>query len=192
MEGDSLMTAVYFFIALVIVQRVVEVIIANKNANWVKSQGGYEVGKEHYKYIVALHGMFFLSLLLEITVATKEFMLWSFVPLAIFLVAQIGRVWALSSLGRFWNTRIMILPGAKVIAKGPYRYLRHPNYAIVITELACLPLVFQAYWTAIVFTILNAIILTTRIQVEERALEEATNYQEVFQKRKRFIPTYEE
>ncbi|WP_227938713.1 isoprenylcysteine carboxyl methyltransferase family protein [Alkalihalobacillus deserti] len=185
------MIAVYLFILLVVVQRIVEVLIANRNAKWIRSQGGYEAGKDHYKYIVALHFLFFISLLIEVTVTNHTFMLWSVLPLVVFLLAQLGRVWALSSLGRFWNTRIMILPGAKVIAKGPYRYLRHPNYAIVVTELACLPLIFQAYWTAIVFTILNAVILSTRIQVEERALEEATNYQKTFEKRRRFFPTYE-
>ncbi|MFC0559015.1 isoprenylcysteine carboxyl methyltransferase family protein [Halalkalibacter alkalisediminis] len=185
------MIAVYLFILLVIVQRFVELLIANRNAKWIKSQGGYEAGKEHYKYIVGLHVLFFVSLLIEVTVTKHTFMLWSIFPLGVFLLAQLGRVWALSSLGRFWNTRIMILPGAKVIAKGPYRYLRHPNYAIVIAEIACLPLIFQAYWTAIVFTILNAVTLSTRIQVEERALEEATNYHKTFEKRKRFIPTYD-
>ncbi|MDT8862455.1 isoprenylcysteine carboxyl methyltransferase family protein [Alkalihalobacillus sp. MEB130] len=186
------MFAIYLFIMLIIVQRVVEVIIANRNARWIKSQGGYEVGNEHYKYIVAMHALFFISLLIEVTMIERNFVLWSVVPLFVFFLAQIGRVWALSSLGRFWNTRIMVLPGAKVIAKGPYRYLRHPNYAIVITELACLPLIFQAYWTAIVFTIVNAYILSIRINMEEQALEQATNYQEVFKKRKRFVPTSEE
>jgi methyltransferase len=86
----------------------------------------------------------------------------------------------------------MILPGAKVVAKGPYRYLRHPNYVIVVTELACLPLIFQAYWTAILFTIMNALVLSIRIKVEEKALEDVTNYKDVFKKRKRFVPTYED
>lgn len=185
------MIAVYLFISLVVVQRVVEVLIANRNAKWIKGQGGYEAGREHYKYIVALHMLFFLSLLIEVSITKHTFIVWSIFPLAVFILAQIGRVWALASLGRFWNTRIMILPGAKVVAKGPYRFLRHPNYAIVVTEIACLPLIFQAYWTAILFTILNAFILSIRIQVEERALEEATNYQKTFEKRKRFIPTYD-
>jgi methyltransferase len=192
MEGDTLMLAIYIFIALVITQRIVEVMIANRNARWIKSQGGYEVGKEHYKYIVALHALFFVSLIIEVTVIDSRFVFWAVAPLIIFLLAQFGRVWALSALGRFWNTRIMILPGAKVIAKGPYRYLRHPNYVIVVTELACLPLIFQAYWTAILFTIMNALILSIRIKVEEKALEDVTNYKDVFKKRKRFVPTYED
>jgi methyltransferase len=192
MEGDTLMLAIYIFIALVIMQRIVEVMIANGNARWIKSQGGYEVGKEHYKYIVVLHALFFVSLIIEVTVIDSGFVFWTVAPLIIFLLAQFGRVWALSALGRFWNTRIMILPGAKVVAKGPYRYLRHPNYVIVVTELACLPLIFQAYWTAILFTIMNALVLSIRIKVEEKALEDVTNYKDVFKKRKRFVPTYED
>jgi methyltransferase len=192
MEGDTLMLAIYIFIALVIMQRIVEVMIANRNARWIKSQGGYEVGKEHYKYIVVLHALFFVSLIIEVTVIDSGFVFWTVAPLIIFLLAQFGRVWALSALGRFWNTRIMILPGAKVVAKGPYRYLRHPNYVIVVTELACLPLIFQAYWTAILFTIMNALVLSIRIKVEEKALEDVTNYKDVFKKRKRFVPTYED
>ncbi len=167
-------------------------IIANRNAKWVKSQGGYEAGKDHYKYIVLLHSLFFISLLIEISITNKGFVLWSIIPLIAFLLAQVGRVWALSSLGRFWNTRIMILPGAKVVAKGPYKYLRHPNYAVVVTELACLPLIFQAYWTALIFTLLNAFILSVRIRVEEKALDEATNYTKAFKNHRRFIPKYEE
>ncbi|WP_332691903.1 isoprenylcysteine carboxyl methyltransferase family protein [Halalkalibacter lacteus] len=186
------MFAIYLFIVLVITQRIVEVIIANRNARWIKSQGGYEAGKDHYKYIVALHALFFISLLIEVTVIDSHFVFWAVAPLCMFLLAQIGRVWTLSALGRFWNTRIMILPGAKVAAKGPYRYLRHPNYVIVVTELACLPLIFQAYWTAILFTMMNGLVLSIRIKVEEKALENATNYKDVFKKRRRFVPTYEE
>ncbi|MFC0469268.1 isoprenylcysteine carboxyl methyltransferase family protein [Halalkalibacter kiskunsagensis] len=186
------MLAIYIFITLVILQRIVEVMIANRNAEWIKRQGGYEAGRGHYKFLVALHALFFVSLLIEVTVVDSRFVFWAVAPLFLFLLAQICRVWALTALGRFWNTRIMILPGAQVVAKGPYRYLRHPNYVIVVTELACLPLIFQAYWTAILFTILNALVLSIRIKVEEQALEDATNYQEVFKKKRRFVPTYED
>lgn len=186
------MIGIYIFIGIVIVQRLVEMVIAKRNATWIKKQGGYEVGQSHYKFIVLLHMFFFLSLLIEISLSNRPFTMWAIIPLVIFLLAQFGRVWALFSLGPFWNTRIMVLPGAKVVAKGPYRYLRHPNYFIVITEIAMLPLIFQAYWTAIVFSVLNAIVLSVRIKVEEHALKETTNYNEVFERRSRFIPTYEE
>lgn len=182
----------YLLIVMVIGQRIVEMIVANHNASWIKSKGGYEVGRSHYRYIVILHLLFFLSLILEIMINRPEFMVWSVIPFIIFLLAQIGRVWALTSLGRFWNTRIMILPGAKIVTKGPYRFIRHPNYAIVIIEIAMLPLVFQAYWTALIFTIFNALIISVRINIEEKALKEVTHYEDLFQKRGRFIPSYEE
>ncbi|MBP3952589.1 isoprenylcysteine carboxyl methyltransferase family protein [Bacillus suaedae] len=182
------MIAIYIFITIVIAQRMAEVMIANRNAKWIVSQGGYEVGRDHYKYIVMVHSLFFIALLIEVSLSRNTATTWAIAPLIVFLIAQVGRVWALSSLGRFWNTRIMILPGAKVIAKGPYRFLRHPNYVIVITELAVLPLIFQAYWTAIIFTVINALILSVRIKKEEQALQEVTNYDAIFEKKKRFIP----
>jgi methyltransferase len=192
MERGLSMIFIYLLIFIVISQRLVEVIIAHQNASWIKSQGGYEVGREHYPYLVLLHTLFFASLLIEVTIHPPNFVSWIVIPFVIFLLAQVGRIWALTSLGRFWNTRIMVLPGAKVIAKGPYRFMRHPNYAIVITEILMFPLVFQAYWTAIVFTILNAFILSIRIKVEENALKEVTNYEDEFEKRGRFVPSYEE
>ena len=192
MEGSYELSMVYLFIGIVIVQRMIEMVIANRNAKWIKAHGGFEAGRSHYKNIVALHAFFFLSLLIEVTLSNAAFSYISLVPLSLFLLAQFGRMWALSSLGRFWNTRIMIIPGAKVVAKGPYRYMRHPNYVIVIIEIAMLPLVFQAYMTAILFTILNALVLKKRIRIEEKALEDATNYKEVFKKQRRFMPSFEE
>ncbi|KMJ56094.1 isoprenylcysteine carboxyl methyltransferase [Bacillus sp. LL01] len=186
------MVFVYLFIGFVMLQRVIEVIIANQNAKWIKKKGGYEAGAEHYKYIVAMHALFFVALLIEISFMGTEVVRWSIIPLIIFLITQVVRVWALSSLGRFWNTRIMILPGAKVVAKGPYRFMRHPNYVIVAMEILALPFIFQAYWTAFIFSILNVMILRIRIREEERALKEATNYEEVFKDRGRFVPSYDE
>ncbi|WP_207634127.1 isoprenylcysteine carboxyl methyltransferase family protein [Halalkalibacter urbisdiaboli] len=186
------MNYILFFLTIVMIQRLVELKIANRNAKWIKGQGGYEVGREHYKYIVGIHLLFFISLLTEIYVMKLSLSLWSLVPLFVFLLAQIGRVWALASLGKYWNTRIMILPGAKVVAKGPYRYMKHPNYVIVATEIVALPLMFQAYLTAIIFTFLNAIILTVRVRAEEEALEALTNYKEAFSGRNRFFPRYED
>src|SRR5699024_10326437 len=127
MEGSFSMIGMYFFILVVVMQRIVEVIIANRNARWIKDQGGYEVGKDHYKWIVLIHVFFFVSLIFEVTLTWDIEIGWSIVPLVIFLLAQIMRVWALFSLGRFWNTRIMVLPMANIVKKGPYRFIRHPN-----------------------------------------------------------------
>ena len=180
MEGSLDMFLAFVFITIIVLQRVIELIIAKRNAIWIKSKGGYEVGKNHYPYIVLLHTLFFISLLIEVTTKEVVYTTWMLIPFLIFVVTQFGRIWALTSLGPFWNTRIMILPGASVIAKGPYRYMRHPNYFIVITEIAVIPLIFQAYWTAFIFSILNVVILSVRIKVEEKALKEATNYSEIF------------
>lgn len=178
----------YLFIFIVISQRFIEIIISKRNANWIKARGGYEVGAAHYKYIVLTHVCFFTSLLAEVTITRPAFIIWVILPFIIFILAQFGRVWAMSSLAEFWNTKIMVLPGAKVVAKGPYNYIRHPNYLIVVTEIAMLPLMFQAYWTALIFSIINGVILVVRIKVEEQALREVTDYDEVFEKHGRFVP----
>jgi methyltransferase len=174
--------------SLLVVQRVVELWIARKNERLMKDKGAYEVGRSHYKYIVALHVLFFVSLFIEVHTVQRDVASWWFIPFASFIVAQCLRVWSIISLGYFWNTRIIILPGVNVVAKGPYRFMRHPNYVIVITEILVIPLIFQAYLTAILFTLLNAIVLSIRIPIEERALMEVTNYRDIFTEKSRFIP----
>ncbi|QUW23181.1 isoprenylcysteine carboxyl methyltransferase [Sporosarcina sp. Marseille-Q4063] len=170
----------YIIIAIVIIQRIVELVIAKRNEKWMRSQGAFEAGAEHYPIMVAMHIAFFISLLIEVLVLDRPLSpLW--IPLlSIFLIAQVARVWCLASLGKFWNTKIIILPGADVVKKGPYQFIRHPNYVIVATELLVLPLIFNAYFTAIVFSILNIWMLSVRIPTEEKALKEVTNYKEKF------------
>lgn len=167
--------------SFILLQRLVELFIAKRNEMWVLEQGGYEVGANHYRYMILLHSSFFAVLLLEVFVLQKTLSpIW--MPLfGIFVLTQFLRIYCLLSLGKFWNTKIMILPGANVIRKGPYKWLRHPNYTIVCTEIFIVPLLFQAYGTAIIFTLLNAWMLSVRIPVEERALREATNYEDAFQ-----------
>ncbi|CAM3247849.1 isoprenylcysteine carboxyl methyltransferase family protein [Filibacter tadaridae] len=167
-------------ISIVIVQRLVELIVAKRNEKWMRSQGAYEAGAAHYPLMVLMHVAFFVSLILEVIVFNRPFSpLWG-VLLGIFLVAQVMRIWCLTSLGKFWNTKIIILPGADVVRKGPYLWVRHPNYVIVTTELLVLPLLFGAYFTAIIFTLLNVWMLSVRIPTEEKALKEVTNYREKF------------
>lgn len=169
-----------FIISFIIVQRLVELLIARDNERWMRSQGAYEVGAGHYPWMVAMHSTFFFSLILEVMLFNRP--LSSVWPLflGLFVVAQVLRIWCLASLGKFWNTKIIILPGADVVRKGPYKWIRHPNYLIVTTELLVLPLFFSAYWTAIVFGLLNAWMLSVRIPAEEKALREATNYEAKF------------
>ena len=165
----------YFIIAFVIIQRFVELVIAKRNEKSMLAKGAYEVGASHYKFMILLHASFFICFLVEV-VYFKFIFTPNYWLLAVFLLLQLFRVWCLASLGMFWNTRIIILPGANVVVKGPYAYIRHPNYLVVCLEIAILPLMFQAYITAIAFTILNIIMLSVRIPIEEKALKEATNY----------------
>ncbi len=172
---------------LVVAQRMVELRIAKRNEKWILEQGGYEVGKGHYKYIVLIHILFFVTLLVEVTYYQKE--LSAFAPLLFFFFAltQLVRVWALQSLGVFWNTKIMILPTSQIQVKGPYKYIKHPNYLIVALEFAILPLLFQAYATAITFSLLNLAIMAVRIPIEESALTIHKEYELVGMQRKKLI-----
>ncbi|UFJ39235.1 hypothetical protein LOK74_14270 [Brevibacillus humidisoli] len=158
-------------IGAVLLQRLAELWIAQRNAAYIREHGGYEAGAEHYKYIVSLHAAFFLSLLLEVLWGQRPLAAYWYLPFGLFLLAQAGRYWCISSLGRFWNTRIMILPDAGRISRGPYRYLRHPNYWIVGIELLTLPLTFSAYATAVLFSLANLwLLVRVRIPAEEQAL----------------------
>jgi methyltransferase len=178
--GGGSMTLFLILITVVCMQRLVELVIAKRNERWMRSQGAYEAGAGHYPLIVALHIGFFISLIAEVILLERSISPWWPIWLSLFLVAQAGRVWSLHSLGRFWNTKIIILPGAKVVKRGPYRWIRHPNYFIVATEILVLPLLFQAYYTAIIFSLLNLIVLLIRIPAEEKALIEATDYSRIF------------
>ncbi len=173
----------YIIIVIVILQRLTEVFVARRNEKWMRSQGAYEVGGSHYPYMIALHVSFFLFLLVE--VGTSSNSLSPLFPLffLLFLIVQALRLWCIQSLGPFWNTKILILPGAQVVKKGPYKFMRHPNYTIVCLEILLLPIMFQAYFTAFCFTLLNITMLSVRIPIEENALREATNYNTVFQKK---------
>ena len=165
----------YIVLAIVIVQRITELIIAKRNEKVMLAQGAYEVGASHYPYMVLLHVGFFMSLLIEVTYF-KAYTLTHLVFLILFVLLQIVRVWCIVSLGSFWNTKIIILRNAKVVSKGPYKYIRHPNYLVVCLEIALLPLMFGAYFTAVLFTILNLLMLSIRIPLEEEALKSATDY----------------
>lgn len=162
-----------FVMAGVVLQRLVELLIAMRNARYIRSKGGYEVGASHYKYIVLLHFLFFLSLLFEVVGKGSAMVLpsWWVIPFSLFLIAQGLRYWCIRSLGKRWNTRIFILPGEAPIKQGPYRFIRHPNYLVVSLELLLLPLTFSAVATALAFSLLNAwLLLRIRIPMEETSI----------------------
>jgi methyltransferase len=152
-------------IALVTLQRLGELGLARRNTKILMACGGIEVGAEHYPLIVAVHAAWLIAL--WIFGRDQEVNL---LALARFVVLQGVRVWILAALGERWTTRIIVLPGAKLVAAGPYRYLSHPNYAVVAGEIAVLPLALHLPVVALLFTVLNAVVLTIRIRAETRAL----------------------
>jgi methyltransferase len=153
-------------IALVALQRLGEVIYAARNTRALKAAGAIEAGSGHYPAMIALHVAWLAALALFVPADAPLSWVW----LAIFIAMQLLRLWVVASLGRFWTTRIITLPGAPLIRRGPYRFLRHPNYVVVAVEIAALPLAFGAWRIALVFSLLNAAILAWRIHVENAAL----------------------
>lgn len=176
------------FILIIITQRILELFVAKRNEIWIKSQGGIEYGRSHYHYLVIMHSLFFLVYIIEVLFFNLKLSPGWHLLGSIFVLTQVGRIWVITSLGKFWNTKIIVLPHAEVVKKGPYRYLKHPNYTIVTIEFIIIPLLFQAYLTAILFTLLNIMILSVRIPAEEKALGKQTEYEKVFTNRKRFVP----
>jgi methyltransferase len=166
------------FAALVIVllcQRAAELFLAEKNRRWALERGGKESGQDHYPLIVGMHALFYVSLVLEYRYLSKGWnSAWPF-WLALLILTQLFRVWCIASLGRFWNTRIIVIPGVKRVTTGPYRWLRHPNYVVVAVEILIIPVLCGCYLTALAFTLANLLVLRIRIREEESALEELTN-----------------
>jgi methyltransferase len=159
------------FVVTIIVQRLLELRLAKRNERWALAHGAKEYSPEHYPWIVALHTAWIFGIALEgFLRGAQPSPLWP-LWLGIFLLAQVGRYWAISSLGRFWNTRILILPGCGRVSSGLYKYFKHPNYIVVALELLNGPLIFGATYTAIIASILNAaLLLGVRIPAEEQAL----------------------
>jgi methyltransferase len=161
-------------VVLVAVQRLFELVLARRNERKVRARGAVEWGQGHYPFIVALHALWLVSTLVEGLWRGPNFPAYWPVPLAMFLLVQPLRYWTIFSLGESWNTRILVVPGAKAVGRGPYRYLKHPNYVVVVVEILAFPLIFGAWITALVFTVLNAAVLSVRIREENRALAELT------------------
>ena len=160
------MSLFHSIIALVVLARIGELALARHNTRRLLSEGAVEIGAAHYPLIVALHATWLLAMLLTIPAGAPPQWLW----LGSFLVLQLGRLWVVTSLGRFWTTRIISLPNAPLVRRGPYRFLRHPNYLIVELEIVLLPLAFGGWTIALVFGIANAALLAWRIRIEEASL----------------------
>ena len=158
-------------IGAVAVERLAEVVVAERHRSVSKERGGVEFGAAHYPAMVTLHTALLAGCLLEPVLLHRPFIPalgWPMLVIAV--AAQALRWWCITTLGYQWNTRVIVIPGAERITGGPYRFLPHPNYVAVIAEGIALPLVHTAWITALVFTILNAVLLRTRIHVENGAL----------------------
>ncbi len=154
------------FIFLLVAQRLSELLLSKKNERWLLSQGAIEYGKAHYPWMIALHSAFILSLVIEYYLRNDKYL--SVLFLLVFIVLLGFKYWILKSLGPYWSTRVFRIPGAEPVKKGPYRIFKHPNYVDVVFEIAIIPLVFHLYVTAIVFSVLNAVMLGVRIKIENR------------------------
>jgi methyltransferase len=152
-------------LALVTLQRVGELWLSNRNTRRLLAQGAIEHAPGHYPLIVAVHGLW-LAALWWLAPAQPVNAFW----LALFVVIEGARIWVLASLGPRWTTRIIVLPDAQLVKAGPYRFVNHPNYVVVAAEIAVLPLVFGLWQVALIFSALNAAVLTIRIRAENRAL----------------------
>ena len=163
-------TPLAWCILLVVAQRLAELAVARRNTARLLARGAVEHGGRHYKLIVALHVAWLLALATLVPWRTTP----SAFGIILFLALQLARLWVLFSLGGRWTTRVIVVPGATPVARGPYRWLRHPNYVIVTAELFTLPAAFGAWILAATFAVLNgALLLLVRIPIEARALEGA-------------------
>ncbi|NTY59122.1 isoprenylcysteine carboxyl methyltransferase family protein [Mycolicibacterium sphagni] len=158
-------------VAAVALERVAELVVARRNLAWSKAQGGVEFGASHYPIMVVLHTGLLVGALVEVIGLHRPFLpALGWPMLAIVIAAQGLRWWCITTLGQQWNTRVVVIPGAQRVVGGPYRFFSHPNYVAVIAEGVALPLVHTGWITALVFTVLNAALLRTRIRTENAAL----------------------
>ncbi len=160
------MSVHYWLVGFVVCERLFELVLSRRNAVRLLAAGGVEAGAAHYPLFFLVHGgwLFALGIGIPEGAPVNPYLL------AMFVALQVARFWVIASLGRYWTTRIITVPGAPLVRRGPYRYLRHPNYLVVAGEIAVLPLVFGAWEIALVFSVLNAPLLYLRIQVEDKAL----------------------
>ena len=168
MSGEAWFT---LLVAAVALERLAELVVSRRNADWSLARGGVETGRGHYAPMVVLHTGLLVGALAEVWLRRPD-VAWPGAAAAFALVvgSQALRWWCIATLGRRWNTRVIVVPGMPPVDGGPYRLLRHPNYVAVVVEGFALPLVHSAWVTAVVFTVFNAALLTVRLRVENQAL----------------------
>ena len=165
------LTAFTVLVVLVGLERLAELVVSKRNAAWSFERGGVESGFSHYPFMVVLHTGLLLGALVEAYARRPDVpsaLAWSM--LVVVVLTQALRWWCIATLGRQWNTRVIVVPGLAPVHGGPYALMRHPNYIAVVVEGVALPLVHACWITAVVFTVLNAVLLTVRVRVENTAL----------------------
>ncbi|MBV8491339.1 MAG: hypothetical protein JO199_12485 [Candidatus Eremiobacteraeota bacterium] len=160
------MSVLWIVLVLVVVQRIAELIYARRNTAALLARGGIEEGGSHYPLFVVLHAAWIVCMAAFIPPSTVP----NWWLLALYALLQVARLWVVASLGPYWTTRVITLPSEPLVRKGPYRFLRHPNYVVVMLEIVVLPLAFGALWIAVFFAVLNAALLSWRIRIENAAL----------------------
>ena len=176
-------------LALLGLERIGELILSRRNAAAALARGGIEVGQRHFQVMKALHTAFFVACAAEVVLLGRPFIPALALPMLVLVVlAQVLRYWAVLTLGRRWNVRVLVVPGDPAVAVGPYRYVRHPNYLAVVIEGFAVPLVHTAWLTALAFTLANAALLRVRIRCEEQALATHCDYTRRLGDRPRLIP----
>lgn len=160
-------------VAAVGLERLAELVVSSRHVAAAKAAGGVERGLGHYPVMVVLHTGLLVGALVEVWAADRPFVAvlgWPMLALA--LASQGLRWWCITALGEAWSTRVVVVPGHRLVTSGPYRFLRHPNYLAVVVEGFALPMVHSAWVTAAAFTVANAALLTVRVRCEEAALRE--------------------
>ncbi len=161
----------YLFILAVGAERLVELVVAQRNARWSIAHGGKEFGRDHFPAMVSMHALLLVSCIVEVWALRRPFIPWLGWPmLAVVVLSTVVRWRCVAALGKRWNPRLIVIPGAPLVREDLYRWVRHPNYTAVAAEVAALPLVHTAWLTAIVFSVANALVLTVRIRAENAAL----------------------
>jgi methyltransferase len=164
-------TYYYLFILAIGAERLVELVVSRRNANWSIAHGGKEFGRGHYPVMVSMHTLLLVACVIEVWALHRPFIPWLGWPmLAVVVLSTVVRWWCAAVLGKHWNPRVIVIPDAPLVRRGPYRWIHHPNYAAVVAEVAALPLMHSAWLTAILFTAANAAVLNVRIRTENLAL----------------------
>lgn len=167
------MTIAQWAVLLVGLQRLGELWLSHRNAARLHAEGGREIGAGHFPILILVHAGWLASIAFLIPADAPVY--WPLI--AVYLVVQFGRVWVIASLGRYWTTRVIDMPDTPLVRRGPYRWIKHPNYVVIMLEIAVLPLAFGAWQIAVIFSLANMAVLAWRLRIENAALQRRRNLQ---------------